>query len=894
MVSAWQRAWACAVLAVALFGIVACGGGGGGAGNSFSVKLDRSNVAFSYLEGGTPGAEHVIATGSGDLPSGVTTLYVLAEVQGAGIDPAIGVQFSGLQADFSLVPTPGLAPGTYNGRIALYACMDAACRQTIGGTPLYVTYNIQVAAALKADRASVEVGAVGGNEASATLQVQLPTGETSFTASAVGEVPWLELQPPAGSSLAMRFKPWRSGTYTASIMLNSGGQSRTLPVTYVVSLPPGGEHDLAVTPQGLNLGTTENATSASQVLTLSLPSWNATPPALQVTYEGAAAGWVTTEATGVAYTVSASASNLPAGVYRANIRFTPPAPGTAVSVPVVLSVGPGLVPPAPLTIVVNGETSASGLMASAPVQMAGGPALVWTATSEANWLVLQKDSGLTGDSVAFTVDKTALVGMANYSDLVGRVIVRTAASNVGSMSFNVTLSKRLPEVLGLGPYLLVSGRTSYLNVWGRGFNGVEDVAARLHLPGVTASQVTRLSDNNLRVTLTPTAAGQGTVSVENAMQLASSGAALRVTDPQTYPYRAIPTGTQVRAMVLDAERRSVFAVNLGNESLTRFRHTGGSDWAIDGLSVPAISEVGLAPDGSSVVVASRTGRLRLVDPVSLAVTFTLDHSAPFSNGFTYLGHPIPATYDGRSWLTQGGTWHDLVYFDHATRSIKSKPPGIATSFYDGPWMAGSRDGARMLVVQSAGITPTPPMLAWDTLAGALAINPAGLTFSYEMHLSDDGARAILDALEVRDREFGLVGRTLLPSTHMGLVGAMAPDGQRAYVLGYPADYFGVLNTNPTVFVFDTSAANPLSSSLTLVGQFDLQHFPTCTISDYSCNLRPRVAISPDGSTLFFLGDANLVVAPIPANVRAASLMKRPFAVRKTMQAQPWRLGPQSW
>ncbi len=886
----WRRSIGRVSLAFVLLSLAACGGGGGSQGSDFSVQLDRSSIEFSYSEDALPAAQHVIATGSGNLPAGMTTLYVLAEAQGVGVDPAIGIQIVGQQADFSVMPAAGLAPGTYSGRIALYACTDLACKQRIGGTPLYVNYSVRVAAALKTTPTSLSVSTVGGVEASAHVQVQLPTGEAGFSASIVGDAPWLELLTSTATDLPLRFKPWRSGSYRATVTMASGTQSRTVPVTYEVGLPPGGEHDLAVSPAGLNFSTTENATAPLQTLNLSLPSWNATLPALEVIYEGTSTGWLNVSSTGTAHNVVASAATLSAGVYKASLVFTPPQPGVAVTVPVVLNVGMGLLWPTPQVVTVNAETLASDLAGSAPVDMAGGPALTWTAISNASWLVLQKASGTTGEPVTYAIDKSAVEAMSNYSDQTARITLRTSATNVAPASFDVVLSKRLPEVQWLGPYLLVSGQSSQMNVRGRGFNSVADVAARLHLPGLTATRVSRLSDTDLRVTLTPASAGQGTVSMGNALQLGSTGAALRVIAPQTYAYAAIPTGSQVRTVVLDAERRSVFAVNLGNESLTRFRHTGGATWVVDALPVPAIGDAGLAPDGSSVVVTSTSGRLRLVDPVNLSVGFTLDHSAPFYSGLTYVGFPIPATYDGRSWLAVGSTWNDLVYFDHAKRTMQAKPPGVATSFYNGPWMAGSRDGGRMLVVQSGSISPSPPLLAWETLTGALSVNPAGLTFSYDLHLSDDGSRAILDGTEVRDRDFGLVGRARLPSTHFGLVGAMAPDGQRAYVLGYPTNNYGVLSTYPTVFVFDTSVAKPLVSDLPLIAQFDLQHFPTCTVSDYYCNLRARAAISPDGGTLFYLGSANLVVAPIPASARTVSLVRRPAASNKTMQAQPWLLG----
>lgn len=43
-----------------------------------------------------------------------------------------------------------------------------------------------------------------------------------------------------------------------------------------------------------------------------------------------------------------------------------------------------------------------------------------------------------------------------------------------------------------------------------------------------------------------------------------------------------------------------------------------------------------------------------------------------------------------------------------------------------------------------------------------------------------------------------------------------------------------------------------------MGYFDLADYPTCADSSYECNTRALGTISPDGKTLFFIGDANLI------------------------------------
>jgi len=63
--------------------------------------------------------------------------------------------------------------------------------------------------------------------------------------------------------------------------------------------------------------------------------------------------------------------------------------------------------------------------------------------------------------------------------------------------------------------------------------------------------------------------------------------------------------------------------------------------------------------------------------------------------------------------------------------------------------------------------------------------------------------------------------------------------------------------------------------------------PACGSGAYYCDKYVRVAISPDGATLFFLGDQKLVVQPVDASLRALGgprVDARPQAGRPL----PWR------
>ena len=80
--------------------------------------------------------------------------------------------------------------------------------------------------------------------------------------------------------------------------------------------------------------------------------------------------------------------------------------------PVVISysitVNGVLVRPADIAVSVGGDTTPADLSGSVAVNVSGGPAIAWNASSSAPWLVLANSSGQTGGSLSYSVDQTAL------------------------------------------------------------------------------------------------------------------------------------------------------------------------------------------------------------------------------------------------------------------------------------------------------------------------------------------------------------------------------------------------------------------------------------------------------------------------------------------------------
>jgi hypothetical protein len=92
---------------------------------------------------------------------------------------------------------------------------------------------------------------------------------------------------------------------------------------------------------------------------------------------------------------------------------------------------------------------------------------------------------------------------------------------------------------------------------------------------------------------------------------------------------------------------------------------------------------------------------------------------------------------------------------------------------------------------------------------------------------------------------------------------MSPDGQRAYVLGYVSDYRFTAGVPARVFVLDASAPPVGGTDLPILRTFDVPDHVSCPTDAYGCQYRVQVAVSPDETTLFVLGQQGLLVVPIP-------------------------------
>jgi hypothetical protein len=871
---------AASLLALAL--LQSCGGGGGGSGSSnnnssFSITLDRTSIAFEAFEGGFAPTQNILATARGEYDG--DTLFVGATVEGQGIDPTIEIIIiSDTQARIAVNTVAGLAAGTYSGRIIFHACSDDVCSRHVGGTPIAVTYSITIRRGVRITPTSLQLTSESGVGTSSGVTVELPEGQTFLTiAVPTTQFDWLSVTDQAPTSFTAVAKSMPVGTYNATIQLTSGSSTAALPVTYVVTAPPGGVHGIIADPPSLTFSTTEGV-EVSQTLLVTPPTWNPALTASVTAPSGVPSDWLTVTPTTGGFTVVASAADLGQGSYAASILIdTLPQNFEAIHVPVQLTVGPGFVTPATTMIEIDSDTTPAQLSGRIRIDIADGPPVDWTASTTVPWLTLTRATGQTGTDVEFTIDRPTVEGWSNFTDHAATITVAGASPTLTPIDCDVDVRLRMAEVTGIGPYLLIEGQSSKVIVRGRGFGQLANPLARLRIDNAAAVSATLVNDTALAADVGALALGPHTVRVTNALNRALQTRNVKVIPIASYAYKAMPFNTSFVQwpFMYDAERQNAF-IQANFYGLVRFPVTSAST-AFEPLPGAGGFRLGLTADGANYVTGDQT-RFALLDPATLAVVpgseiGTFDTRNPTVYGLFPMGTlGLMVSNDSRLWYDE---FHWLQLDTLTTGRVTEVAPGTPGCCLLQPH-AMSRNGARIV-----GLQWTNPPVAFETYSlfyldtsdSVLHYRPDP-QFTYpQIMLSDDGQRVLSGYKKVLDGQLQDFGDIVLPpsaSAYDPLVAVISPDGTRVYVLTYEQSDFNNPTPahDPRIYVFDSSSPVTAPQTLPALGYFEFDDYPGCLMQGCSSSVYGN--ITPDGGALLFAGNRNFVVVPTDAGLTAAA------------------------
>jgi hypothetical protein len=563
-------------------------------------------------------------------------------------------------------------------------------------------------------------------------------------------------------------------------------------------------------------------------------------------------------------------AGLAAGDYAGTIRFLVctdvncgnQVAGSPLTVGYTIKVLPPLTRENPTILVGGDKDPALPLSGTANVDApAGSPDFTWTATSQTPWLRLTRNSGPRGTPVAFDIDWAHVLAMPNGASSVATILLSTSRPLEAPSAIAVTVRRSLPVLETATPYVLVAGRASRVIVRGTGFDGVAQPITRLAVSNAVVTAATKINDRALLVDLTPTAAGDLSVRMFNAQNVATAGTNAWVVPQREYAYHFQPGIWTARPAKLDPATNSVFAANPTDNLLMRWSYNGTA-WVSTNQVSPSINGVGLSRDGRWVVATTEPplAILRRYDSATLAVDVQHTDALPFGN-FGFNG--IATTNDGRMWLGLGaGSRNGVRTYQPETNLFAVVIPSDSGAFPlgSGPWFAVARNGERLLTNFDAG-SSSLRLHYLDASEGVMRPGPAGVQL-FISSSSDHGERT-LHSSSVMDRALTRIATLALPffenQAYLKVGGAMSADGRRAYELG--------IGVGPTarVYVYDTTS--PAGAEILPMGHFELPHAVSCREVTV-CLPLTTVLASADGNTLFAVGPLGFQVIPIPTQYRS--------------------------
>lgn len=575
-------------------------------------------------------------------------------------------------------------------------------------------------------------------------------------------------------------------------------------------------------------------------------------------------GWLSATRTSTGgVTVAATAASLAAGSYQGTVqvRFADLGNSPTWDIPVAFTVGSGFVAPAAGQLDLTVE--ATTLAGTANVAFNGGQSHAWTASSDQPWLVVDTPGGSGAGTLQYHADFTRVGGIANWGSATANVTIH--AAGLTDTVLPVTLNKRLPEVYATSPATVVAGRPATVRVVGRGLSQLSGVG-RINVAGAAGITGTVTSDREAVLNIPALAAGRATVSVTNAAGMPAWSGTLGAAALATLPASTAPNAGEKRSALFDPTRNALYAINLTQNTLVRFRYASGQ-WQVDGLPVASIGDLAMSPDRQTLYLGSGSSSLLAVDPDTLQVKNT--YVAPAQLGISVspsllFTRGMATTNNLRLWFG-GSQWSSMAYYDMRSGSFGTQSlAGTNISLYS-PQFYAPGDGSKLFVQNPPMLSPRLPSYLYTTATEGLSSPPALPNPFRSVAYDETGSKMLVDDDTLYDGStFSLVGTATITSA-IGTNAVLSPDGTRLYRLV-------TANANSLVVdhidVYDTTQVQPGTSALVKLSQIAVttQALDCGVQPAYGCDVRGAFVISPLGDTLFWIGNQRLVVFPIPSGL----------------------------
>ncbi len=312
----------------------------------------------------------------------------------------------------------------------------------------------------------------------------------------------------------------------------------------------------------------------------------------------------------------------------------------------------------------------------------------------------------------------------------------------------------------------------------------------------------------------------------------------------SYPAGTTPLG--VKDLLYDAQRQALLvAVDTGGGQVLRYQYSGGT-WTLSAsAAISNLSDIALSIDGQYLLALSQQS-LTLLDPTTLAPG-TVTAAPSYTPGGYFKN--LAVANDGNAIITTGypGSLPTPLYLFSARSASSGFFQTLTSPTLDNATPGVSIDGSIVAIEQGDPAYVIPPnafqyLSPSDTFASTnTIINQNG----YFPAVDRGATHVVFNGGNVYDGNYNLLGT--LPATTVAV--ALSPDGTKAYT-------------------YDAAASQILCYDLTAIpngGPFPLSvSFPPVTPAGLpGTGSVVRMAISPDGSTLFLAGSNQIVVVTSP-------------------------------
>lgn len=480
-----------------------------------------------------------------------------------------------------------------------------------------------------------------------------------------------------------------------------------------------------------------------------------------------------------------------------------------------------------------------------------GPDTVYVAVLHDGSAIAEVTYTLTGNSAQITVTPAApaTVGAGVFTGaltVTGYACGNAACTRlVAGNTEVVNVTYGIPPIVRyVAPYIGVANTSQAAIVRGQGFQqySVQGVT----FGGVAATTFTVVSDTEIQASYPALASGTYAVAIDapGSPGAIVSTASLVVVDPPNYAAAtlAYPAGApQVRNLVYDAERRALLlaVTDAAGGEILRYAFGAGGWGAPAAAPLSGLADIALSTNGAELFALSQTALTHL-DPVSLAAGTVAPGPALASGAFL---KNLAVANDDTAVVTTGisGSTGTPVYL-YAPRSAAFTAPATTLNL-DNATVRAAADGSTLAIVQGdPALSAAPAVYRYS--ASTQAFSSVGVALNQNdvaPALDRSATRIVLNGTSVYDNGFKLLGT--LPATTLAVV--LRPDGTRAYTFDSAASQ---------ILSFDLTA-NPAGAAFPQVGS------ALAPAGDPGSGV--KMAISPDGGTLFLAGSSQIVVQPAP-------------------------------